>query len=89
MFREHEEISFEEKINRKATWDDISREKIRNFLKEADIGIKKIVPRDILASLNVAINEKITNAGVLFFAKNIRQFIFHAQMTFIAFKGSD
>ena len=89
MFREHEETSFEEKINKDATWNDISGEKIRNFLKEADIGIKKIVPRDILTSLNVALDENITNAGVLFFVKKPRKFIFHALMTLIAFKGTD
>jgi ATP-dependent DNA helicase RecG len=89
MFREHEEISFEEKINKDATWNDISRAKIRNFLKEADIGIKKIVPRDILTSLNIALNDEITNAGVLFFAEKPRKFIFHAQMTLIAFKGTN
>ena len=89
MFREHEVISFEEKINKEVTWQDISRDKIKNFLKEADIGIKKIVARDILTSLNVALNDKITNAGVLFFAENLRRFILHAQMTLIAFKGKD
>ncbi|OGP63803.1 MAG: hypothetical protein A2V65_03410, partial [Deltaproteobacteria bacterium RBG_13_49_15] len=89
MFREHEEISFEEKINKDATWNDISRAKIRNFLKEADIGIKKIVPHDILNSLNIALSDKITNAGILFFAEKPRKFILHAQMTLIAFKGTD
>jgi len=89
MFREHEEISFEEKINEDVTWNDISRTKIRNFLKEADVGITRIVPHDILTSLNVALNDKITNAGVLFFAEKPRKFIFHAQMTLIAFKGTD
>ena len=89
MFREHDEISFEEKINKDITWNDISRSKIRNFLKEADIGIKKIVPHDILTSLSIAFNDKITNAGVLFFAEKPRKFIFHAQMTLIAFKGTD
>ena len=89
MFREHEAVSFEEKVNRDATWQDISTNKIRDFLKEADIGIKKIVAPDILTSLNIAHNDKITNAGVLFFAENPRRFILHAQMTLIAFKGKD
>jgi len=89
MFREYEAVSFEEKINKDVAWQDISRDKIRNFLKEADIGIKKIVAQDILTSLNVAHKDKITNAGVLFFAENPRKFILHAQMTLIAFKGKD
>ena len=89
MFREHETLSFEDKISKNVTWQDISRNKIRSFLKEADIGIKKIVVPDILTSLNVAHNDRITNAGVLFFAENPHKFIFHAQMTLIAFKGKD
>jgi len=89
MFREHEIISFEEMVHREVAWPDISRDKIKIFLKEADIGIKKIVAHDILTSLNVAHNDKITNAGVLFFAENPRKFILQAQMTLIAFKGKD
>ena len=76
MFREYEEISFEEKISKDATWDDMSREKIKNFLKEADIGIKRILPHDILTSLNVSLNNKITNAAVLFFPKTQAGFYF-------------
>lgn len=89
MFREHELISFEEMVHREAAWQDISRGKIKNFLKEADIGIRKIVARDILTSLNVARSDRITNAGVLFFAENPRKFILQAQMTLIAFKGKE
>jgi len=72
MFQEHEATPFEEKVNKDVTWDDISKEKIQNFLKEADISIRKIAPRDILTSLGIALNDKITNAGVLFFADNPR-----------------
>lgn len=89
MFREYEEISFEEKINANVAWDDISRTKIKDFLKEANISINKIVPRDILTSLSVSFDDKITNAAVLFFAANPRKFILQAQMTLIAFKGKD
>jgi len=89
MFQENETVPFEDKINKDATWDNISKEKIRNFLKEADISIRKIVPRDILTSLNIAEGNGITNAGVLFFAKEPRRLIVQAQMTLIAFKGVD
>jgi len=89
MFQEHEATSFEEKVNKDVTWDDISKEKIQNFLKEADISIRKIAPRDILTSLSIARDNRIANAGVLFFAKNPRKFILQSQMTLIAFKGRD
>ncbi len=89
MFQENEIVPFEDKIHKGATWDNMSKEKIRNFLKEADISMRKIVPRDILTSLNIAEGEGITNAGVLFFAKDPRRLIVQAQMTLIAFKGLD
>ena len=89
MFQEHEAAPFEEKVNEDVTWDDISKEKIQDFLKEADVSIRKIVPRDILTSLSIAQDDRITNAGVLFFAKNPRKFILQSQMTLIAFKGRD
>jgi ATP-dependent DNA helicase RecG len=89
MFREHETISFEEMVHKGVAWQDISKDKIKAFLKEADIGIKKIVAHDILTSLNVAVDNKITNAGVLFFAENPRKLILQSQMTMIAFKGKD
>lgn len=89
MFQEHETTAFEEKVNKDVTWEDISKEKIQDFLKEADINIRKIVPRDILTSLSIAQDDKITNAGVLFFANNPRKYLLQAQMTLIAFKGRD
>jgi len=75
MFQENETTPFEEKVNKAVTWDDISKEKIQNFMKEANVSIKKIVQRDILTSLGIALNDKITNAGVLFFADNPRRYI--------------
>ncbi|MEK6672521.1 MAG: RNA-binding domain-containing protein [Nitrospirota bacterium] len=89
MLQEHEASLFEEKINKDIVWDDISEEKIQNFLKEADVQIKRISPRDLLTSLSLAHDNKITNAGILFFAKEPRKFILQSQMTLIAFKGKD
>lgn len=89
IFQENEAVPFEDKIHKGVTWNHISKEKIRNFLKEANISMRKIVPRDILTSLNIADGDRITNAGVLFFAKDPRRLIVQAQMTLIAFKGTD
>ncbi len=89
MFHEHEAIPFEEKINKEIRWEDISREKMRSFLEESHIEVKKIAPETILQSLNLARGSRIMNAGVLFFAANVRKFILQAQMTLIAFKGTD
>ena len=89
MFQEHEKISFEEKTNRSVSWKDISREKIRNFLKEADISIRKIIPQNILTSLSLVQKGRITNAGALMFASRVDKFIPHAESIFAAFKGTD
>src|SRR3990172_12465960 len=89
MFRENEKISFEEKTNRSVSWKDISREKIRNFLKEADISIRKIIPQDIMTSLSLVQKGRITNAGALMFASRVDKFIPHAESIFAAFNGTD
>src|SRR4030066_374548 len=68
---------------------DISREKIRNFLKEADISIRKIIPQNILTSLSLVQKGRITNAGALMFASKVEKFIPHAESIFAAFKGTD
>lgn len=89
MFQEHEKISFEEKTDRSVSWKDISRGKIRNFLKEADISIRKIIPQNILTSLSLVQKGRITNAGALMFASRVDKFIPHAESIFAAFKGTD
>lgn len=89
MFQNGETLPFEERINKSITWDDISKQKIRNFLKEAAISLKRISPEDLLSSLNVAREGRITNAGILFFVENVRRFVLQAQMTLIAFKGRE
>ena len=89
MFQEHEEVSFEEKTSRGISWKDISREKIRDFLKESDVGIKKIIPQDILTSLSLVQKGRITNAGALMFASKVEKFIPHAESIFASFKGTD
>lgn len=89
MFKENEQDPYEDRINKDASWESISKQKIQSFLKEADISIRKIVPQEIMTSLNVAHEDKITNAGVLFFAEDLKRYIFHAKVTLIAFKGTD
>ena len=88
MFQNGETFPFEERINKAITWGDISKQKIKDFLKEADISLKRISPENFLSSLNVSREGCITNAGVLFFAENVRRFVLQVQMTLIAFKGS-
>jgi ATP-dependent DNA helicase RecG len=88
LFRESETIPFEEKTTRGISIEDISKTKVRSFTKEAGIRIGNIPVADFLRSLNVADDSKIKNAGVLFFAKDVRKHILQAQTTHLAFKGT-
>lgn len=89
MFAENEPLPFEEKTTRSFTFDDISKTKINAFTKEAGIRIGRTAIPDMLRSLNVADAARVKNAGILFFAKDVYQHIHQAQMTLLAFKGTD
>jgi ATP-dependent DNA helicase RecG len=79
---------FEERINKDATLDDISIDKIKNYFNEANIAIDKFSINDILTSLKLLKNGTIKNAAILFFAKHPRDIIMQCQMTCVAFKGT-
>ena len=78
---------FEEQINDDISWDDISRSKIKQFLSETKIKLDEIDPYTLLSSLGLAKDNKIYNAGVLFFAENPRHFLLQCEMILVAFKG--
>ncbi|MCG2726036.1 MAG: putative DNA binding domain-containing protein [Elusimicrobia bacterium] len=75
LFKNAYAISYEEMINDKISWNDISKDKIKTFFKESGIAIDKINPRDVLASLNLSAKNGIKNAGALFFAQEPRRHI--------------
>ncbi|MFH1706951.1 MAG: ATP-binding protein [Planctomycetota bacterium] len=89
VFTENDPLPFEEKTVKTFTFDDISKAKIRAFTKEAGIHIGKISVPDFLRSLNVADATRVKNAGILFFAKDIYKHLHHAELTLLAFKGTD
>jgi ATP-dependent DNA helicase RecG len=89
MFAENEPLSFEERTVKGFTFDDISKAKIRAFTREADIRIGRTSVPDFLRSLKVADESQVKIAGVLFFAKDIFKHLHHAEMTLLAFKGTD
>ncbi len=80
-------VSFEERIHKDVSWEDISKEKIKTFFKEAGIVVNKISPQDVLTSLGLAMKGGIKNAGVLFFAKDPRRHIFHCETILVSYKG--
>jgi ATP-dependent DNA helicase RecG len=89
MFAENEPQPFEEKTVKGFTFDDVSKTKIRAFTREAGIRIGSIAVPDFLRSLKVADETRVRNAGILFFAKNVYDQLHQAQMTLLAFKGTD
>lgn len=89
MFRESDTIPFEEKTVKRFTFDNVSRAKILAFTKEAEIRIGKTSTGVFLKSLKVADDKIVKNAGILFFAKNISDYLPQSQMTLVAFKGTE
>ena len=89
MFVENDPLPFEVKTVRGFTFDDVSKTKIRAFTKEAGIRIGRTAVPDFLHSLKVADEMRVKNAGILFFAKDVYEHLHQAQMTLLAFKGTD
>jgi ATP-dependent DNA helicase RecG len=89
MFADNEPLPFEEKTVRNFSFDDISKVKVNAFVKEADIRIDKTAIPEFLRSLRVADAEGVKNVGILFFAKDVYGRLRQAQMTLLAFKGTD
>jgi ATP-dependent DNA helicase RecG len=89
MFAENEPLPFEEKSVKGFTFDDVSKAKIRAFTREAAIRIGSTAVPDFLRSLKVADEVRVKNAGILFFAKDVYDHLHQAQMTLLAFKGTD
>ena len=89
MFAENEPLPFEEKTVKGFTFDDVSKAKIRSFTKEAAIRIGSTAVPDFLRSLKVADETRVKNAGILFFAKDVYDHLHQAQMTLLAFKGTN
>jgi len=79
---------YEKQINSEVNWKNISVNKVKEFLLEAGISVEKIDAQNILNSLELSDGEKITNAGVLFFADNPRRYISQCEMILVAFKGT-
>ena len=89
MFAENEPLPFEEKAVKGFTFDDVSKAKIRAFIDEAGIRIGSTPVPDFLRSLRVADEARVKNAAILFFAKDVYGHLHQAQMTLLAFKGTE
>lgn len=89
MFAENELLPFEEKTVRGFSFDDISKRKVLAFSKEVGIRIGSVAVPQFLRSLRVADESGVKNAGILFFAKDVYDYLHQAQMTLLAFKGKE
>lgn len=89
MFAENEPLPFEEKTVRGFSFDKISKRKVLAFAKEAGIRIGSAAVPQFLRSLRVADEAGVKNAGLLFFAKDVYEYVHQAQMTMLAFKGKE
>ena len=87
MFRENDPLPFEERTVKGFAFDDVSRPKVLAFTKEAGVSIGKTETVDFLRSLKVSDETVVKNAGILFFAQNVPDYLPQAQMTLVAFKG--
>jgi len=88
MFRENDPMPFEERTARDFSFSDVAKAKVRAFTTEAGVNIGKTSAADFLRSLKVADEATIKNAGILFFATDVHDFLPQAQMTLVAFKGT-
>jgi ATP-dependent DNA helicase RecG len=87
MFSEYEPMPFEEKTFEGFSFDQISKVKIKVFIKEAGISLGNISTADFLQSLKVADKSTVKSAGILFFAKDVDKFLPQAKLTLLAYKG--
>ena len=91
-------VYWDEHVCEEANFEDIDEEKVKSYLeKRQDIrGVKKPEKMDLktlLLNIKAAkeVNEKIklTNAGILFFAKNPQRFILQSQLRLARFAGNE
>jgi len=91
FYQDHPRISFEEQKNSDFLSNDLSLEKVNTFLKECKMdlvaGENNFI--NIVSSLNLMKGDKFLNAGILFFADKVENFILHSQMSLLCYKGED
>jgi ATP-dependent DNA helicase RecG len=88
LFRENDPLPFEARPA-PGGFASLSRPKALAFAAEAGIRIGRTPTSDFLRSLKVADENGLNNAGTLFFARQVRDFLPQAQATLLAFKGAD
>ena len=87
FFQQQGKVRFDEKINVKFNYKtDFNNDAFEEFLDRAEINLK-IPKKRFLKNLGFLENNKLNNAGVLFFCKNISRFFLNANITCVLFQG--
>ncbi len=87
FFQKTNLIRFDRKLNTYFDIDnDFDHEAFERFIEDSEID-KKLGKDHILRNLNLLENGKLTNAGVLFFAKSIRRFFMNSVITCVLYQG--
>ncbi|NQE52992.1 hypothetical protein C5S29_05320 [ANME-1 cluster archaeon GoMg3.2] len=89
-----EKIYWDEQICKEASLEDIEKEKVRWFVKEAKkergLDISEDLPlEEVLMRLKLTRNKKLTNAAILLFGKIPQNFFTRPEVKCIRFKGTD
>jgi ATP-dependent DNA helicase RecG len=89
MFQASDGVPFEERICRAATLDDLSKNKIRGFMKNSGISGRALSVEGFLRSIKLAKPEGITNGAVLLFGAEPWRFLHQCEMTCIRFSDPE
>ena len=89
-----ERVYWDKQICEDASLDDISKEKIRQFLKKAKYERRLEIDPDILVKealerLSLIKGEKLTNAALLLFGKNPQRYFLQTEVRCARFKGTE
>ena len=78
LFFSGKDYKWDSSINQSASLKDIDIKKVKDFCSKAGITYTNL--KDVLDSLNLFSNSKLTNAAVILFAKNPGKFFFNAKL---------
>ena len=73
LFQKENLISFERQTNPDFKQKDFSNEAFNNFRKNTNLD-KTLPKQHIISNLNLLTNNKLNNAGILFFSKNVKRY---------------
>jgi ATP-dependent DNA helicase RecG len=87
FFQQRGQLKFDEKINHKFDYDtDFNDDAFKEFLHRA--GIQPTITKErLLTNLGFLEHEELTNAGVLFFCKDVSRFFLNANITCVLYQG--